>query len=161
LLGVAANVEHPNGNRPMLRLLLERRGKLTLKDDFGVGLLAEAANMERIDVVRLLLSYGAAVDGSAEVRMTPLTAAASRGLVPLMELLLEHKANVNARCKGTGWTPLHYAAMSRKAAAVRLLLARGANPAARDSLRRTPLEVSGGQGEVADLLRQAAGKGTR
>jgi ankyrin repeat protein len=158
LLSVAANVEDPSGNRPMLRLLLDRRGKLTLKDDFGVSLLADAANMGRTDVVRLLLGYGAAVDGSAEVRMTPLTAAASRGLLPLMELLLEHKANVNARCKGTGWTPLHYAAMGRQAGAVRLLLARGANPAARDALGRTPLEVSGGQGEAAELLRQGAKK---
>jgi acetyl esterase len=79
-------------------------------------------------------------------------------------LLLARGANINAgNPSHDGWTPLHLAAWSGKAGAVRFLLAHGGDVAAKDWFGQTPLQVAlqssrqAGGGAAAAALRKAAG----
>lgn len=77
----------------------------------------------------------------------------------LMELLLSFGANPNQHGHND-YTPLHWAASEGDARAVKLLLARGADPAERTRIDdyETPLEVAerAGRTEVAEILREAS-----
>ena len=55
-----------------------------------------------------------------------------------------------------GWTPLHYAAYNNLQETARLLLERGADPLAKSTDGKTPLDfaIEKGNGEVAEILRQ-------
>ena len=66
----------------------------------------------------------------------PLHQAAMHGDLPLINELLDCGANVNIRCSpgGGGWNPLQYAAYYGRAAAVKLLIDRGAE----DTQKITP-----------------------
>jgi len=78
----------------------------------------------------------------------------------LLDLLLQHGADVNAQVTGTttysmriarspstneGMTALHAAAQSGRVELVRYLLAKGANPAIVDSNGRKPIDLAGGR----------------
>lgn len=56
--------------------------------------------------------------------MTPLHYAAKYGHAEVVELLIQHRAQVNA-LDGVGCTPLHYAALNGHKDVVRILLERG------------------------------------
>lgn len=77
----------------------------------------------------------------------------------LMELLLSFGANPNQHGHND-YTPLHWAASEGDARAVRLLLARGADPAERTRIDdyETALEVAerAGRAEIVELLRDAS-----
>ncbi len=55
----------------------------------------------------------------------------------MADVLLANGADVNAKDKGAGRTPLHYAAEQNHREMVELLLARGADVNARDHLAHT------------------------
>jgi cytohesin len=57
---------------------------------------------------------------------TPLHFAAERGHQPMVELLLEYRANLNAAERAWGWTPLHLAAQRGHQGIEALLAGRGA-----------------------------------
>ena len=72
------------------------------------------------------------------------------------ELLAGAGADVNAHA-ANGLTPLHFAAWNGHGAVVRLLLALGADPTAKDSTGRTPYELAAGSqktsaNDKADVL---------
>ncbi|PWU01676.1 MAG: hypothetical protein C5B51_22295 [Terriglobia bacterium] len=146
-----------------------------------------------VEVVRALLAKGAAPDIVA-MGLTPFLVAAGVGMgglgtglaastsaggppnPPIMDLLLEHGADINARVTGTqtysmrisrapsgteGMAALHVAAQSGKTDVVRYLLGKGANPAILDSSGHKPIELVGAKpsaGEIRDLLQHAASK---
>ena len=96
------------------------------------------------DVARLLLEHGADVNARIEhddddEGMTPLhLAAADRGRVQVVRVLLEHGANAGAE-DNEGRTPLHTAAAYGIVEGVHVLLEYGANVGAEDNKGRTPL----------------------
>lgn len=69
-----------------------------------------------------------------------LHAAAQRGPLKLMQLLLAHKAEVGLP-DAKGWTPLHLAARAGAAPKVQCLLEAGAQVAAVNSQGNTPLHL--------------------
>ena len=76
------------------------------------------------------------------------------------QLLVERGADVNADHPATdGWTPLHLAAWSGNAEAVRFLLLNNADASLGDWYGQTPLQVAqyAGHHEAADALRHFAG----
>lgn len=80
-------------------------------------------------------------------------------------LLLEAALRGDAppdRADRSGWTPLHEAAASGDATAVRALVRRGARPDLRARALGTPLDVaeSAGRLEIARLLRTAGARGS-
>lgn len=89
-----------------------------------------------------LIARGAAVDRAG---WTPLHYAAAGGHADIASLLLDHKANIDARAP-TGATPLMMAAQEGQQEVVRLLLRRGADTGLVDNHRRTALRIA----ELAD-----------
>lgn len=92
------------------------------------------------DVVAALLVGGANPNQPNKDVTSLLHAAAQRGPLSLLSLLLQHKADVHA-ANGSGWTPLHLAARAGSAPKVAALLAAGASHAAANSQGNTPLHL--------------------
>jgi ankyrin repeat protein len=143
----------------------------------GATPLSRAAEGGDIEVARLLLDKGADPNIS-DMGLTPFLLAAGVGPgarggtglaaqgaaggavnTALMDLMLEHGADVNARVTGTqtysmrvsrapsaneGMTALHVAAQSGRADLVRHLLEKGADPEILDASGRKPIDLAGG-----------------
>ena len=86
---------------------------------------------------------------------TALQRLAEKGNNPLINILLDHGATIEAR-DNHGWTPLHDAASNGHQATAAFLLERGANIEARDNNGSTPLfyAISEGNPDAAKLLLQ-------
>jgi ankyrin repeat protein len=172
---LAANVD-PN---PELRMHRPTRGGYTGRFsepllDLGATPLLRATLANDMEVIQALMAKGASPNINA-MGVTPFLAAAGlgggggRGGGPgarggadgfaLLDLLLQHGADVNAQVTGTktysmriartpstneGMTALHVAAQSGRVDLVRYLLGRGANPAIADSNGRRPIDLVGG-----------------
>jgi ankyrin repeat protein len=101
--------------------------------------LGRAIKREDVAEVRRLLSLGPDVNATCGSHPdtqgeTPLMLAASRGKTAIMKLLLDVGANPNESWPGQ-WSSLARAAASKSAAAVILLLQRGADPTRTPRLR--------------------------
>ena len=165
---LAANVD-PN---PELRMRRPTRGGYAgrfsdpLLDVGGTPLL-RATLANDMEVIRALLDKGASPNINA-MGVTPFLLAAGVGGggqrgggqgTALMDLFLEHGADVNTQVTGTktysmriarspstneGMTALHVAAQSGRTDVVRYLLEKGANPDIADSNGRKPIDLVGG-----------------
>lgn len=79
---------------------------------------------------------------------TPLHAAARRGDLEIVQVLLRYRANP-AEATKDGWTPLHEAAVFGHVEIVRALLAAGAKPDPREKLNGgTPLHIASFNGHL-------------
>jgi len=94
-------------------------------DGSGGTALHRAVRGQKREVVILLLACGAKPDGVLTKCKTPLHYAAEKGGLDILQLLLDHKADVNAPDE-FGWTPLYYAEANGHAAAAKLLRQSGA-----------------------------------
>ncbi len=86
---------------------------------------------------------------------TPLVRAAQRNQVEMVDLLLDHGADINRACPCAGGeSPLWAAVASGQVDASRRLLERGADPDRRSFADHTPLHVAALRGfdEIVDLL---------
>lgn len=187
---LAANVD-PN---PELRMHRPTRGGYTGRFsepllDTGATPLLRATMANDMEVVQALLAKGASPNINA-MGVTPFLVAAGvnaggqrggpgatrvgRETLALMDVLLQHGADVNAQVTGTktysmrvarapsaneGMTALHVAAQTGRTDLVRYLLERGANSQIVDSNGRKPIDlVAAGAGEIRALLENAASK---
>ncbi|MCP4316718.1 MAG: hypothetical protein GY789_12085 [Hyphomicrobiales bacterium] len=99
----------------------------------GFTSLMYAAANDRPRIVKYLLDSGASIGATELLGRTALAVAASRASVPLITVLIEAGANVNAASpKGeystANLTPLHYAAAYNQPDVVKYLLEAGADP---------------------------------
>lgn len=83
-----------------------------------------------------LRPQGGSLDGHGN---TPLHWAAFKNEIECVALLLQYKADPNARAHPSGWTPLHDAAYSNSRETIELLLDAGASVDARANSGATPL----------------------
>jgi ankyrin repeat protein len=91
-----------------------------------------------------------------------LHSAASGGNKEVVELLIAHGAEVNAKVDHiiffdqSYFTPLHYAAQGGHKEVVEVLLAHGADVTAKSVKGKTPLKLAeeAGHQDIVDLLRQ-------
>jgi len=132
------------GDSALARLLLEA-GALPNDSD------SLYHSVEPVDdgCLRLLLEHGATVPGTSALHH-----ALDFDRLEPVRLLLEHGADPNEH---PDWPPLHHAvARGRSPAFARLLVARGADPTARDKDGRTAYQhaVRRGSTDVADTLRE-------
>ena len=136
--------------------------RATMASDMEViqALLAKGAspNINDMGLTAFLVAAGV---GTGSRGGTGLAAAASAGgasNIALMDLLLQHGADVNAQVTGTktysmrisrapsaneGMTALHVAAQTGKTDLVRYLLDKGANPQIADINGRKPIDLAG------------------
>ena len=148
----------------LVRLLLDHGATSSALDHRNETALHYAASSGEPMVVRLLLDHG--LDANARNKesrcgwvgwdpsrfggnictrgWTPLHYAASYGPVEIVQMLLDHGADVNTpdECH---WTALHLAAIEGELQVVDTLLRRGANPHARNMKGHTPFEATTGK----------------
>jgi ankyrin repeat protein len=137
-------------------------------DQTGRTLLQTYAGKGDVEVMKLLLASGAAVNGIKQPDLTPLHFAAGNGHKAAVELLLSKGAKVDP-VTGSGVTPLHLAVLKGYELVAKVLLDAGANAkaaAARDAdsssgdlsytitAYQTPLHLAcaAGYGGLVDLL---------
>ncbi len=114
----------------------------------------------RVEIARLLLERGAAIDAvskGAEANRPLHAALAGAGDPAFVELLIASGAEVNA-LGATGITPLHIAASRGSDILVDALLAAGADPKATMTDGRLPADLAAERGfpELAERLRALA-----
>jgi ankyrin repeat protein len=166
------------GYAHVAEVLLAHHANIEAVDKEGDSPLYAAAAQGRLEVAEVLLAHGAMVDGTRQDGVTPLWAASfgtdfqkeldqltarhhqvnPRRPKEVVELLLAHHANVNAKSKD-GWTPIFAAAQQGEAAIAEILLAHGADVNAPNSNQATPLALAlqGKHEDVAKLLRHHGG----
>lgn len=107
------------------------------------------------EMAEALIDRGAEVDirSTNAMQNTPLHAAVAGRQRECAKVLLEHKADVNARQQG-GWTALHGAAQAGDRSMVELLIAHNADVKARAENNQSPLDLAlmKGHQEIAALL---------
>lgn len=102
--------------------------------------LLEAAARNDIDEVRRLLMKGVSPDSCNEDGLTALHQCCIDDNEPMLSLLLEYGANVNAE-DSEKWTPLHAAATCGHLRLVKILIARGANLLAVNADGNMPYDI--------------------
>ncbi|XP_066247914.1 protein phosphatase 1 regulatory subunit 16A isoform X2 [Euwallacea similis] len=102
--------------------------------------LLEAAARNDIDEVRRLLMKGVSPDSCNEDGLTALHQCCIDDNEPMLSLLLEYGANVNAE-DSEKWTPLHAAATCGHLKLVKILIARGANLLAVNADGNMPYDI--------------------
>lgn len=130
------------GRGHVVRLLLDHRADIEALDPSQATPLISAAEEQNENIIDLLLVRGANVAAEDEFGWKPLhRATANKGGVQVAQLLLNHGADVNARCRQRK-TPLHHAVAKDDNAMVSFLLRSGADIEARDVAERTPLHTA-------------------
>ena len=111
--------------------------------------VADAAMRQDVEAVRGLIAREADPDAAHGDGMTALHWAAQHGDVEIIALLTGAGADVAGRTRLGGHTPLHVASRRARAAAVRALLAAGADAGAVTSTGATALHFAAGSGSAA------------
>lgn len=130
-------------NQEVAALLIEAGAEIDARTEDGASAVFFAAAEGQIDVVDLLVAEGADVESPMQNGMTPLHAAAAGAR--LLEFEVQGDEQKRSYVENT--------------AVVETLLARGADPAARDQEGRTPLDLAEKTDSttVLDLLRSQGG----
>jgi ankyrin repeat protein len=121
------------GNLELVKWLLEHGADINIKcqtaeKNPGIRVIHHAAGFGHLEIVEYLLSKGASVhDKDNNLQSTPLIFAAATGKTAIVQLLLNHGANVNER-RGDGCFPLYIASQNGHAQTVHVLLQAGAQP---------------------------------
>ncbi len=130
-------------------------------------IIEQAVNLHYVEETRILLEHGADWKYCAKPENCAWLTAAKSGQTPMLKLLFEHGADVNAPLHGT--TPLAAAATGGHVEATQFLLSQGANPNIKTGYKHTLLTDITDLGaqwstrqtkwnEIAMLLRMAGAK---
>ena len=145
------------GRHFQLAEALHRNGSSVDLRNFSVGNspLHSAAYYEDLEMVQVLLDFGADVNGKNNFGATPLPfATQGRFSDPrVVRLLLDHGADPNV-LTWNGIPSLHQASRRGRVEIARLLIERGASVEAQDKEGRTALDVASGErrNEIVKLL---------
>ncbi|XP_022689906.1 tankyrase-1-like [Varroa jacobsoni] len=110
-------------------------------DFFDRAPLHYAAQLERLDILKLLIDNGAFVNSSDAVGLSPLHISVFRGRLENVKFLIKSGARLNAKSVEKQ-TPLHMAASYGYVEICAALLGAGAAMDALDSSERTPLMLA-------------------
>ncbi|HXT10886.1 MAG TPA: ankyrin repeat domain-containing protein [Candidatus Angelobacter sp.] len=132
-----------NGHKAMVELLISRGADIN-----RVNPLEQVVSKNYTAVAEVLLTHNADVNGQGST--APLHDAAQNGATNLIQLLLNHGADVSVT-NNYGSTPLHLAARAGEVAAAKMLLAAHAPIEAKDNGGETPLHLAADAGK-ADMI---------
>ncbi|KAJ8026830.1 Transient receptor potential cation channel subfamily A member 1-like [Holothuria leucospilota] len=135
-----------HGSTEIVAMLIRNGAAIRCKDEQDNTPLHLACLEGHTEIVKLLFSAGEEHSVLGEMLTdrennnygNPLHLAVDSGEREIIELCLDHNANVNAICGGKN-TPLHAACESSNLETVKLLLQRGARVDSRNSDQMTPL----------------------
>lgn len=129
------------GNEDRVRRLLTGQGPWTTGKDKATlrKALQKASARHQLGIIRLLLHYGAEVDAGGTDEFPPLFRAAQAGQRAVVEELLTHHPDLEARETRSWQTPLFVASTKGFHGIASLLLAKGARVDAQDREGRTPM----------------------
>jgi ankyrin repeat protein len=148
------------GRIDRVRRLLEQDPQLVQAYSRDGWTALHLANFDSIELVKLLLDYGADINAVSKNRLvaTPLQGTVVMKKIDFGRLLLDRGANVSPRGE-EGTTPLHESAGSGQKEFAKLLIERGAEVNAKDDNGKTPLAIAieSKQPEIAELIRQHGG----
>jgi ankyrin repeat protein len=143
-----------NGNAAVIDQLLKGGANPSAAVRAGETPLMLAARTGITEAVKALLTAGAEIDAKETWNgQTALMWAAAAGHGPVVQLLIEHRADIHAR-SNSGATPLLFAARRGDMAAVHALVAAGADVKAARPDGATPLLVAviNGHEDLVDFL---------
>lgn len=143
-----------HGKKELIELLLAHGAKPAVDGESTGDALHSAAMAGKVETIELLLAKGHDVDTRDKNGDTPLHRAAGWGQLEAVKALLAGEAKLDVP-NNAGRTPLYSAAglhFKDNTEVVGLLLARGADPNARDRYGNTPLWAAAQAGK-ADLAR--------
>lgn len=137
----------PVESKEMATLLVEAGLDPQYRNTEGDTAMHQACRHAHRDVVEVYLDRGFPIEGRDGYNMTPFHAAAStcwveaRQVIPVVALLLQRGANMNARGY-QGHTIMHECALFNLKEMAEFLLKRGAAPDLKDDEGRTPVETA-------------------
>ena len=156
------------GREDLAKTILARGGVVDARNKYDETPLYTAAEYAQLEVVDVLLRHGASVHAGARMDRTPLHADASsinfgtiERRLAVARLLVDAGADVNARERGSGFTPLRYAdgpGPGHDERMVAFLLAHGATPDSASS-QGTPMIVDAASTGHAQTVRYFLDKG--
>lgn len=135
------------GRTACVRALIERGVSFDPRPSSELVPLSLACQHGHVDIALLLLQRGAKIVPDA-VGYLPQHLAAREGYADVLRLLVEHGADMDAKDKYSGWTPLFHAASEGHSACVRVLLDAHASLTAVDETGKTPLHYAAWQGHI-------------
>lgn len=128
-----------------VRLLIEKGFKINDHKKCKLTALHQAIYYNwNIDTIKLLLELGANVNAKDEDGITPLHIAASLegDNKELINLLIDHDADINAKTVMCGHNTLHVATKCNNIEIIKVLLERGVNIESTDNNQFTPLLIA-------------------
>ena len=136
------------GNIAKIKLMLQKGFNIETTTDSGNTALKIAAKKNHKELAEFLISQGAEVNSRNRKRhSTPLHAAAKRGRLGIVKLLIKNGAMLDAKTKNRQ-TPLHLAAKKDRALVVEELLSAGASLEPIDQRGATPLAEAAANGAL-------------
>ncbi|OLE85258.1 MAG: hypothetical protein AUF76_01290 [Acidobacteria bacterium 13_1_20CM_2_65_9] len=167
LLGAGASAKAPNNYGITPLVLASKNGNVAIIDqllkagadpngtvDAGETPLMYAARTGKVDAMNALLNAGAKIDAKETWNgQTALMWAAAAGQGPVVQTLIDHKADIHARSNG-GTTPFMFAVRKGDMASVQALLAAGVDVNEKRPDLATPL-----LGQTALMWAAAAAQG--
>lgn len=118
-----------NGNREIAAVLIAAGADLSATTRLGTHTPLHVASASgHADVAKALLEGGATPDAVTSTGAQPIHLAAASGSADLVGALVEHGASVDAAETKWGMTPLMFAAVEGRTAAVQRMLEAGADP---------------------------------
>ncbi len=113
------------GNVPFVEAALNEDPKLIRATEWESNtLLHNAVQRDQEQMTDLLLKRGADVNARTSDGLRPLHMAAQNGNVPIIRMLISHRARINP-VDGKGWTPLDRAVKWRHPEAAKVIEASG------------------------------------
>jgi ankyrin repeat protein len=135
------------GDSDMAQMLLYAGGNVRAESRIGsITPLSLAAQTGNAAVVDMLLKAGANPKAPMMDSMTPLMVAATAGNPDVVSLLIKAGADVNAKEAMHGQTALMFAAAHDRAAAIKVLMANGADPKLTTQVHDPPVRGFRGTG---------------